>query len=98
MAAIPESAAVFMSGLIERARRLPKTIVFPEGGDPRVLEAAARLARDGVVKPLLVGPSRRALPRGWPSPIRRAGHRRKKYAVLYHERRRAKGITQNGSG
>jgi len=94
MAAIPESAAVFMSGLIERARRLPKTIVFPEGGDPRVLEAAARLARDGVVKPLLVGPKPQSAPAGvafadparWPSA--------EKYAVLYHERRRAKGITQ----
>ena len=44
-----------MSGLIERARKLKKTIAFPEGTDPRVLEAAARLAREGVVKPVLVG-------------------------------------------
>ena len=50
MAAIPESASIFMSGLVERARKRKKTIVFPEGSDPRVLEAAARLARDGVVK------------------------------------------------
>ena len=41
MAAIPESARLFMSGLIERARKLKKTIVFPEGTDTRVLEAAA---------------------------------------------------------
>jgi phosphate acetyltransferase len=45
-----------MSGLIERARKLKKTIVFPEGNDPRVIEAAARLAREGVVKPVLIGP------------------------------------------
>ena len=56
MAAIPESAKLFMSGLIERARKLKKTIVFPEGTDPRVIEAAARLAREGVVKPVLIGP------------------------------------------
>ena len=37
MAAIPESAKHFMSGLIERARKLKKTIAFPEGTDPRVL-------------------------------------------------------------
>jgi phosphate acetyltransferase len=94
MAAIPESAAVFMSGLIERARRLPKTIVFPEGGDPRVVEAAGRLARDGVVKPVLVGARPQSAPPGvvfadperWPSV--------EKYAALYYERRRAKGITQ----
>ena len=55
MAAIPESAKSFMAGLIERARQRKKTIAFPEGADKRVLEAAARLARDGVVKPVLVG-------------------------------------------
>ena len=44
-----------MSGLIERARKLKKTIAFPEGNDPRVIEAAARLAREGLVKPVLVG-------------------------------------------
>lgn len=94
MAAIPESAAIFMSGLIERARRLPKTIVFPEGDDPRVLEAASRLARDGVVKPVLVGARPHSVPAGvvfadperWPSI--------EKYAGLYYERRRAKGVTQ----
>jgi hypothetical protein len=53
MAEIPESAKLFVSGLIERARKLKKTIAFPEGGDPRVLDAAARLAHDGVVRPLL---------------------------------------------
>jgi phosphate acetyltransferase len=94
MAALPESAAVFMAGLIERARRLQKTIVFPEGSDARVLEAAARLARDGAVKPVLVGPQPQGAPAGvafadparWPSA--------EKYAALYYERRRAKGITQ----
>jgi predicted PurR-regulated permease PerM len=30
-------------------------IAFPEGTDARVLEAVARLAREGVVKPVLVG-------------------------------------------
>src|SRR6266496_3883509 len=81
MAATPESAKLFMSGLVERARKLKKTIAFPEGTDPRVLEAAARLARDGVVKPVLVGPNPANAPLV------------KKYAELYHERRRSKGIT-----
>jgi len=83
-----------MSGLVERARKRKKTIVFPEGSDPRVLEAAARLSRDGVVKPVLVGPRRAHPPEGvtfadpalWPS--------MNKYAALFYERRRAKGITQ----
>ena len=55
MASQLESAIQFMRGAITRARPLQKTIVFPEGGDPRVLEAAARLARDGILKPVLVG-------------------------------------------
>jgi len=87
-----------MSGLIERARKLKKTIVFPEGTDPRVLEAAGRLAREGVAKPVLIG-AKPAGPEGASaegvvfvdpakSPLLT------KYAALYYERRRAKGITQ----
>jgi len=87
-----------MAGLIERARKLRKTIVFPEGGDPRVLQAAARLAHEGVLKPLLVGPKPANAPPGvafadpahWPAVER--------YAALYYERRRAKGITQVEAG
>ena len=94
MAATPESAKLFMSGLIERARKLKKTIAFPEGTDPRVLEAAARLARDGVVKPVLIGARPEKAPDGVefvdPAKSPRAG----RYAALYYERRRAKGVTQ----
>ena len=61
---IPESAKQFMAGLIERARKLKKTIAFPEGADPRVLEAAARLAREGVVRPVLIGAKPRQRARG----------------------------------
>ena len=94
MAAIPESAKRFMSGLIERARKTKKTIAFPEGGDPRVLEAAARLARDGVVRPVLVGPKPEKSPEGveFVDPVK--SPLLGKYAALYYERRRAKGITQ----
>jgi phosphotransacetylase len=42
-----------MFGLIERARKLRRTVAIPEGTDARVLEAAARLAPEGVVKPVL---------------------------------------------
>src|SRR5690242_13851161 len=94
MAAIPESATRFMSGLIERARKLKKTIAFPEGTDPRVLEAAARLARDGVVRPVLIGPKPAQAPEGveFVEPLK-AGQLLNKYTALYHERRRAKGVT-----
>jgi phosphate acetyltransferase len=94
MASIPESAREFMAGLIERARRLKKTIAFPEGNDPRVLEAAARLARDGVVKPVLVGPKTAQAPEGVMFVDPSTSPLSAKYAAIYHERRRAKGVTQ----
>jgi phosphate acetyltransferase len=94
MAAIPESAKLFMSGLIERARKLKKTIAFPEGTDPRVLEAAARLARDGIVKPVLVGPPPANPPAGVTFVDPAKSPALAKYAAYYYERRHAKGITQ----
>jgi phosphate acetyltransferase len=95
MAVIPVSATRFMSGLIERARKLKKTIAFPEGTDPRVLEAAARLARDGVVRPVLIGAKPAQAPEGveFIEPAK-SGQLLNKYTALYHERRRAKGVTQ----
>ena len=41
--------------LIDRARARPKRIALPEATDPRVLEAAGILRRDGIAVPLLVG-------------------------------------------
>ena len=82
-----------MAGIIERARRLKKTIVFPEGNDARVYEAAARLAREGIARPVLVGPQPAKVPEG----VRFVDPDRSpltaKYAGIYYERRRAKGIT-----
>ncbi len=90
----PESLKQFMSGLLNRARQLKRTIVFPEGSDPRVLEAAARLASDGVVSPILLGPKPGAAPAGVTFIDPAQSPALPKYAALYHERRRAKGITQ----
>jgi phosphate acetyltransferase len=94
MAEIPESARRLMSGLIERARKLKKTIVFPEGSDPRVLEAAARLARDSILKPVLIGARPAAAPEGVVFTDPGSSPALSKYAALYHERRRSKGVTQ----
>jgi phosphate acetyltransferase len=94
MAEVPEPARLFMAGLIERARQRKKTIAFPEGNDPRVLEAAARLASEGLVKPVLVGSPPPHPPPGveFVDPARSPLASR--YAALYYERRRAKGVTQ----
>ena len=87
-----------MAGLIERARKLKKTIVFPEGTDPRVLQAAARLAAEGVVKPVLLGAAPATPIDGvsFVDPARSTAV--EKYAALYYERRRAKGVTQVEAG
>jgi phosphate acetyltransferase len=76
---MPESATLFLARQIERLRHFPrKRIVFPEGADPRVQSAAARLRAEGIVEPILiVGDSENS-----------------KYTDLYYARRRAKGITQ----
>ncbi len=94
MAAIPESAARFMAGVIERARKLKKTLAFPEGDDPRVLEAAARLAREGVVKPVLVAKAPARPPEGVRFIDPATSPLASKYTALYYERRRSRGITQ----
>jgi phosphate acetyltransferase len=94
MAAVPESAKIFLANLVERARRKKKTIVFPEGSDPRVLEAAARLARDGVVQPILLGTKPSNVPAGvaFADPAQSSALDR--YAGLYYDQRRSKGITR----
>ena len=41
--------------LISILKNSPKTIVFPEGNDPRILEASSRLLTGEFLKPLLIG-------------------------------------------
>ena len=45
----------FLEEIKERARKSPKTIVFPEGEEPRTVQAAAILRAEGLVKPILLG-------------------------------------------
>lgn len=82
---VPESATRFLAAHVERLRTVkPKRrIVFPEGGDPRVQSAAARLQSEGLVTPILLKSGGSV-----PDPDAR------KYARLYFERRRAKGLTE----
>lgn len=40
--------------LMERASRTHRKIAFPEGDDPRVVEAAYKLSEEGVVAPILI--------------------------------------------
>jgi len=41
--------------MIEKLKKNPKSIVFTEGEDPRILEAASRLLASNFLKPILLG-------------------------------------------
>ena len=89
---VPEAAIEFVSSQAEQLRRLrarPR-IVFPEGGDARVIEAAGRLAREELVDPILVGGGGAGLKTVSPE----ASNALRKYAAIYLERRRPKGVTE----
>lgn len=83
----PASAARFLEQQTARLRALPRRvrIVFGEGDDPRVIEAAARLEKEGLAEPILVG-SRGVDPAHSP--------KLSQYARLLHERRRSRGMTE----
>jgi len=44
-----------VESLIERARQHPRKVVLPEGEDERVVQAACRLAGEGIAHPILLG-------------------------------------------
>lgn len=90
--AAPQSALDFLSGQVERLRRSGKRkrIVFPEGSDSRVIEATSRLAREGLIEPILIGKAS--------APGVTSVEPSRKYAPLYFERRRAKGTTEVEAG
>ena len=96
---IPESATAFLAGHVERVRQLKpaKRIVFPEGNDPRVLAAAQRLVREELLEPILIGakPARAASGITFLDP--ESAPQTKKYAALYFERRRARGVSERAA-
>ncbi len=84
--------SAYLASLVERARAKPCRIVFPEGDDPRVREACARLARDKVVQPVLVSTNTACAP-GVDCAHPETSGKAERYAQIYHERRRARGVT-----
>jgi phosphate acetyltransferase len=92
--ALPDSAREFLARLIAQARPLRKRIVFPESSDARVVAAAARLAREGVVQPILVGAAPAGAPDGVTFIDPASSESARCYANLLRERRRAKGMTE----
>lgn len=90
----------FLAELRARAAAAPRRLVFPEGSDERTLEAVARIAREGLAHPVVVGGEETAAAleslgaRG--VEVADPGHdpRRPALAALLHRRRAAKGMTE----
>jgi len=85
--------SAFLEGLAGRARTFNKRIVFPEGDDPRVRAAAARLVSEKVVEPILISAQGEALA-GARSIDPGSSEKLRAYSQLYYERRKAKGVTR----
>jgi len=85
--------SAFLDQIVERARRLQRRIVFPEGDDPRVQAAAERLAREGVAHPVLVTSNGVSIA-GVEAVDPKTSPKLRNYGRLYYERRRAKGVTE----
>ncbi len=89
--------------ILERARKSPRRLIFPEGEDARIVAAAAEISESGMGAPTLIGdPGKiRQLARDIqvppnfevvsPSEAPFLGE----LADLYHEMRRAKGVTHD---
>lgn len=48
-------STAIMRKFIRKAKSDPRTIVFPEGDDPRILHACAVLCEEGIARPILLG-------------------------------------------
>lgn len=86
----------------ERAKKRPQRLIFPEGTDPRVVEAAKRVADEGIGIPTLVGneDAIAAVARGCGTSLSdvrivdpATSPDLEQLAQLYFERRRHKGLT-----
>jgi malate dehydrogenase (oxaloacetate-decarboxylating)(NADP+) len=91
-----------MRDIMLMARRDPRTIVYPEGDDDRVIRAAGQAMAEGIVKPVLLGRPDRIRERAQALNIDLADVRlqdprdevlQERYAQALFERRQRKGIT-----
>jgi phosphate acetyltransferase len=93
-----ETAAACLAGHVEQVRRQTpkKRIVFPEGNDPRVVIAAERLAREGLIEPILLGPRPEPRAPGVTFIDPETSPDVARYAALYYERRRGR-VTESAA-
>ena len=54
-ASAENAVSAFIAPLVERLKATPRKLIFTEGTDARILEAAARLKQEGFLTPVLIG-------------------------------------------
>lgn len=81
----------FLEKLKTRARAMRRRIVFAEGDDERVIEAARRLKQESLIDPVLI--SRNSV-LGLESIDPASSPRLRDYAAHYHQLRASKGVTE----
>ena len=80
--------------LREKARRLKRRIALPEAADPRVVQAAASLASEGLCQPVLLeAPGMPAVPPGVELVRPSSDPRLDRFAEMLVERRKHRGMT-----
>lgn len=81
----------FLEQLKERARATRRRIVFPEGDDPRVIEAARRLQQERLVEPVLIA---RHTALGLETIDPHSSPHLPNCISCYHQRRASKGVNE----
>jgi malate dehydrogenase (oxaloacetate-decarboxylating)(NADP+) len=93
---------VFMNVVIEKAKKNPKKIVFPEGNSVRILRAAHQVLLEGIGSPVVLGRPKDVQALAAEHEVDLEGieiidpetsPRAQDYALLYYEKRKRKGIT-----
>ncbi|MCH2103767.1 MAG: phosphate acetyltransferase [Planctomycetes bacterium] len=78
-----------------RARRANRRVVYPEGGDQRIWQAAASLAAEGLARPVLIDAGGVSSPPAGVEVVRPASDPRlETFAAEYYELRKAKGVSE----
>ncbi|MFO7563641.1 MAG: NADP-dependent malic enzyme [Enhygromyxa sp.] len=104
MRALLGGSTAVMRRFVRRAQQQPKTLVFPEGEDPRVLEACRIMIDERMGRPILLGNQAKILdiiakqdielPEGAYEIVDpRADPRLPSYARTFYEKRQRKGVT-----
>ncbi|MCH2105425.1 MAG: phosphate acetyltransferase [Planctomycetes bacterium] len=81
-----------------RARRANRRVVFPEGSDPRIRQAAADLAAEGLARPVLIDPGGVGAPPTGVDVVRPSSDPRlQAFAGAYYARRMATGMSEHAA-